>query len=252
MKNVAKVRFAIIRRLTLAVFKYSKYATVCITSAIFAFSFMIQIKSSTKQSIHIWIAVALLFVAAIIFLCRKNKMDGFESLACFHSKGWDVFFTWFTYIGDALFILLLAVILFFCRRKLLSIGIIISCILSGLIAQILKNIFPSPRPAVLFREMGRAFYEIPGVTLMNSMASFPSGHTTSAFALMTMLVLTYPKSKWNTLWLIMAAAVGYSRMYLGNHFLIDVTVGAFIGILMGFITNYILLKYIQTYKNKNN
>ncbi|MBI4945043.1 MAG: phosphatase PAP2 family protein [Bacteroidetes bacterium] len=59
--------------------------------------------------------------------------------------------------------------------------------------------------------------------------SFPSGHTSSAFATAALLALAYPK--WyiiapSFLW---ASAVGYSRMELGVHYPSDVLVGAIVG-----------------------
>ncbi len=59
--------------------------------------------------------------------------------------------------------------------------------------------------------------------------SFPSGHTTKAFALATSLSLAYPK--WyviapSFLW---AAGVGYTRMHLGVHYPSDVLGGMILG-----------------------
>lgn len=183
-----------------------------------------------------WIVILLLFLAAISFLLLTTRPSGYEMLVQRHYSFLDRFFTWFTFLGDGIFILLLVLIFFLRKNKFAAVNILFSYALSGLAVQVLKNLFPFPRPAVLFREAGKEFYAIPGVTLMNSNASFPSGHTASAFALMATLLLLYPASKWNPLWIALAAAVGYSRIYLGNHFLVDVTAGALIGTVSAFIS----------------
>lgn len=59
--------------------------------------------------------------------------------------------------------------------------------------------------------------------------SFPSGHTSSAFALATSISLDHPK------WFVIvpsylyASLVGYSRCYLGVHYPSDVVAGAIVG-----------------------
>ncbi len=59
--------------------------------------------------------------------------------------------------------------------------------------------------------------------------SFPSGHTSVAFATATSFSLIY--KKW---WIVVpaylwAGCVGYSRMYLGKHYPSDVLMGALVG-----------------------
>ena len=85
----------------------------------------------------------------------------------------------------------------------------------------LKEIVKRPRPYVTYPEIHA--YE-PETSL-----SFPSGHTSYAFATATALSLKYPK--WyviapSYLW---ACTVGYSRMNLGVHYPTDVLAGALLG-----------------------
>ena len=83
--------------------------------------------------------------------------------------------------------------------------------------------------------------------------SFPSGHTTSAFATATSLSLAWPK--WyviapSYLW---AASVGYSRLYLGVHYPTDVFAGALIGAGTSWLTwkaNKWLCKSLDKNKQK--
>lgn len=80
--------------------------------------------------------------------------------------------------------------------------------------------------------------------------SFPSGHTSEAFATATSLSMTFPK--WyviapSFLW---ASAVGYSRMDLGVHYPTDVFAGALIGSGSAYLS-YKLNKWINKKKGSH-
>jgi membrane-associated phospholipid phosphatase len=100
--------------------------------------------------------------------------------------------------------------------------------ITALIAQIVKHIFDSPRPILYFQSQLVHIHFVKGVEMLR-LHSFPSGHTVSAFT--TALLFTYwAKNKfWGFPLLLLAICVGYSRMYLSEHFFEDVTAGSVIG-----------------------
>jgi undecaprenyl-diphosphatase len=61
--------------------------------------------------------------------------------------------------------------------------------------------------------------------------SFPSGHAMSAFAVAAAIAVLAPRTRWAVLGV--AAAIAFSRVYLGVHFWIDVLAGAGLGIAVG-------------------
>lgn len=78
--------------------------------------------------------------------------------------------------------------------------------------------------------------------------SFPSGHTSSAFALATSLSLAFPKWYVVAPAYLYASAAGYSRMHLGVHYPSDVLVGAIVGAGSAMLSNYLQQKWMETRK----
>lgn len=82
--------------------------------------------------------------------------------------------------------------------------------------------------------------------------SFPSGHTSLAFATATSLSLAYPKWYVIAPSFVWASTVGYSRMHLGVHYPSDVLAGAIIGSGSAYLS-YKVNKWInkKSYKKDN-
>ena len=190
----------------------------------------------------------LLLILGVIILVGFPKVEGHLFLNPWHYRPLDYIFRAFTILGDGLMILSLAVLLFIFKRRFLSLMIIGGYVLSGIPVQIIKSYFDAPRPAVFLKEMNYSHF-VEGVTLHNY-NSFPSGHTASAFALAVILAISL-KNKWYGLILLFVATmVGYSRIYLSQHFMVDVFVGSFIGVLSG-VTIYLFLeKWIRRTTSK--
>lgn len=71
--------------------------------------------------------------------------------------------------------------------------------------------------------------------------SFPSGHTGSAFAVATVILLCMPRCYGITA-IMTASLIAFSRLYNGAHYPTDVLVGMILGIITGAIATWIYKK----------
>lgn len=106
-----------------------------------------------------------------------------------------------------------------------------------LVAEIIKQIFPSYRPFVADGYTPLTL-TIPGI----NNGSFPSGHTAAAFGLASSLWLHKRKTGW--LYLFLALAVGVARVLAYVHYPVDILGGALLGILIAFVLEKLHLNKI--------
>lgn len=179
---------------------------------------------------RIFIALtALLVLISCFFLFVMNKGELHLAFDHFHLNSNPTFFRYFTYMGDGLAFVIVVLGLIALRkpRKL-----VFSFAFTGVIVlftvSFLKGVFFSDiaRPWGYF-EAG-SLRVIPGLDQHTS-KSFPSGHTMAAFALYGLMSFWISAKRSGYILCMVAAAVGYSRIYLNQHFLVDVTVGATLG-----------------------
>lgn len=171
--------------------------------------------------------LAILLLAAVL-LFRMGHANSFLFLNSLHNPIADFLFYYVTYLGDGWFAVVLSLVLFVIpKTRKLAILIFVAYAVSGLLAQLVKNLVDAPRPSVYFTlEQYHKF--VAGVDLAGA-NSFPSGHTTTAFSLATVLACYTQNKKVQIIYLALALAAGYSRIYLGQHFLTDVLVGTIFG-----------------------
>jgi membrane-associated phospholipid phosphatase len=86
---------------------------------------------------------------------------------------------------------------------------------------------------------------------IHSYNSFPSGHTTSAFALFGMLALLDERKGRGWFFLVIAAMTGYSRVYLFQHFVEDAYVGSIIGTVSTVVVYLLMYRWVAQYQKKD-
>ncbi len=105
----------------------------------------------------------------------------------------------------------------------------IAIVTTGLSVNIIKMIFGKARPILLKREeiFGFEWFVSPSAYNYHS---FPSGHTTTAFTIATVLTLMFPR--YAVAFYMYAVAMAISRVLNWNHYVSDVIAGAMFGTIL--------------------
>ena len=154
-----------------------------------------------------------------------------------HTPARDIFYRYYTQVAEWFPYVVCVALLLFSR---IGDGVFASAamLLSALSTQILKHTCNTLRPVTWF-DLFMPEVQLPLVdgVQMHYWLSFPSGHTTSFFALalVVCIILTRDMRRYTSIAVqaglfFMAALGGYSRIYLCQHFARDVFGGMIIGI----------------------
>ena len=185
-----------------------------------------------KKNKKFIILFAMLFMAGIIFQFFYSKIEIQLLINSAHTHFLDIFFRYITFMGDGVFILGTVLLLLFFKFRY-ALAVLLSYVASGILVQLMKKvIFPhSPRPYKVFEHYAD-FHFIDNVHYYFHQ-SFPSGHSASIFGLMLILSTISSNRVHQYLYFTIALMVAFSRVYLSQHFFLDILVGSLIGTLSG-------------------
>ena len=135
----------------------------------------------------------------------------------------------FTQIGNGIVGVALAVILFFAGDHLLAYELILGTLTLWLVVELVKALVHRRRPFIRLTQARIVGQRAGG-------RSFPSGHTSQAFFMATLLAGYFHAGVWAVCLLYaIALLVGITRMYVGAHYPRDVLAGAILGSAWGLL-----------------
>lgn len=175
----------------------------------------------------------LLALIITLFLLIYGKENSFLVINKYNNLQFDYVFRFWTYLGDGIiWVPLFAYVLLYKRDYFVS--VLAALIICTVLTQLLKRavFWNDFRPIVVLTSKVRV---IPGY-YMNRTHSFPSGHTSTAFTLALLLASIVKRNIWVYVFPLIAFFVGYSRVYLAQHFVTDVLAGVFVGIVSSYLS----------------
>ena len=205
-------------------------------------------KLQSKEYQYFRAAVLFSTILAIllsVFVAIYGKDQSFLMINGRYSLQADYFFNYVTYLGDGLIWVPLFLYTLIYRRDFF-IAVLAALIICTLITHLGKRVIfeGEPRPLHLLTDAARAVPLMKGRDSYSN--SFPSGHTSTAFTFSLLLNFLVRRKFAVYVFPLIAFLVGYSRVYLAQHFLTDVLAGTFIGI----VSSYLAIVIYDRYRKK--
>ena len=187
------------------------------------------------QSQAILVSMLLVFslVAISLVWSAGQRLDAWVFLS-FNVRGarprWlDQIMLGFTQVGNGFTTLGIAVIMLLTSERFLASELILGTLTLWLVVELVKFLVHRSRPFIHLAQARIVGYRAIG-------RSFPSGHTSQAFFMATLMVHHFHASVWVAILLYaIALLVGITRMYVGAHYPRDVLAGAILGSAWGLL-----------------
>jgi membrane-associated phospholipid phosphatase len=203
--------------------------------------FITYLPSGTRASLWTglsaqWGLVVLLFLFALLTLSliwsAGQRLDT-QAFMLFNMRGYprwlDRFMWMVTQLGNMLTAFIAAFLLFILNFRGLAIVIVFGTLTLWLLVEIIKALSNRDRPFLSLDKTRVIGWQEKG-------DSFPSGHTTQIFFMVTLFIYRFQLGMGESIALYaVAALVGFTRIYVGAHYPRDVIAGVVLGSVWGIL-----------------
>lgn len=191
--------------------------------------------SAQRGLVGLLILFALITLSLIWTAGQRLDTRGFLffDLPAYHSRWLDGFMFLATQLGSMLAALIAAVLFFLLNYRRLAVEVILGTLTLWLLVETIKALSDRARPFVTLKQARVIGWRERG-------NSFPSGHTSQIFFLMTLFIHRFQLGLGASAALYsVAVLVGFTRMYVGAHYPRDVIGGAVLGCVWGILATLV-------------
>ncbi len=185
------------------------------------------------------ISYLLFLIIGLFVLLRINHGGVVLWLNGLSKEEWDGFVNLLTDIGLGSFVAILMILLSFVKIRYAVLGLL-NLGLVGIFTNLFKKgLFPErvrPFNYFLYDDFPRFIH----AAELNYHSSFPSGHTMTIFAAMCLIAYFIGNKLWGSVLFVVALVIGFTRIYLLQHFFLDVYVGSVLGVMSTLIIIWLL------------
>jgi membrane-associated phospholipid phosphatase len=199
-------------------------------------SLLFSLKYVLKEVRFFLIPYCIFLSFALVILAVFSKDEIHLAINRQYSPFWDAAMKTFTFLAEGYSIAVLVLVVVVINWRLGAFTGLAAFLASFITAMIKQHLFNNePRPVYYFTELNQVPLRlVPGLE-NNLFDSFPSGHTTVAFAMYFCASFLVKKDWIKVLFFFLAATIGFSRIYLSQHFLADVCAGSLVGTLVSLL-----------------
>ena len=163
------------------------------------------------------------------------------------NPGLDLFFSLITKLGEEDIFIIISLFIFWCINKKKGFYLLVVGFAGTLANQFLKITFKVPRPWI----KDPTFTVVESARESANGYSFPSGHTQTSVGVFGGLARAFKSNIFRIICILLCVLIPLSRLYLGVHTLLDVSVSFILALIFIFVFYPFIDKNFDNKKNMN-